>query len=198
MQKLGTLVLLSVLPFIGVALASAAEIPSTSIASGQREWMPSKGDQSSTDALVDIGTIRQVDDALEVFIRWPYLPESYGPEPGEKNHVICQADSALSFAVETGFFSSDGQYHIEETRDPATQRETAEQQAAQLAKYSNGISSYGSDPRSLVCWAAARKCDGQAFTWPAPPNTTPLEYSDAARKMNSDYNKAFVPSCTLE
>lgn len=38
-----------------------------------------------TDAMVDIGSMRQIDDALEVVIRWPYMPASFGPEPVEKD-----------------------------------------------------------------------------------------------------------------
>jgi hypothetical protein len=50
----------------------------------------------------------------------------------------------------------------------------------------------------MACWAAARKCAGEPFTWPPPPNMTPLENTAEALKMNSDYNKPFVPTCTLD
>ncbi|KXO72951.1 hypothetical protein AYJ56_17310 [Brucella anthropi] len=82
--------------------------------------------------------------------------------------------------------------------DPASQRAEAGVRASQRAKIGNGVASYGSDPRSLACWAAARKCANEAFTWPPPPNRTPLEYTEEARKMNEDYNKTFVPTCILE
>lgn len=198
MQKLGVLLMLSVSPFTKVCLAAEMEIPHTSIAAGSPQWVASQGDQSSIDAMVDIGTMRQIGDVLEVVIRWPYLPASYGPEPTEKNHVVCQADHAISFAVENGFTAANGQYHVKQVYDPESQREKEEQRDAEMAKIGNGFSSYGSDPRSLACWAAARKCDEQPFTWPPPHNRTPLENTAQALKMNRDYNKAFVPTCRLK
>jgi len=198
MQKSGILPTLFAMSFSMVGFASGTEIPPSSIASGSPQWVASKGDKSSTDAMVDIGSMRQIGDVLEVEIRWPYLPESYGPEESDRNHIICGGDHAVSFAVEIGFISEDGRYHVKKTFDPASERAKAEQRDAEMAKFGGGFSSYGPDPRSLACWAAARKCAEEPFTWPPPPNRTPLEYSDRARKMNSDYNRAFVPSCTLE
>lgn len=198
MLKSGLFLILSTLSFCEVCLADGMELPPSSIAAASPQWVASSGDKSSTDAMVDIGTMRQVGDALVVETRWPYMPASYGPEESDKEHIICHADHAISFAVEIGYVSDDGQYHVKETYDPAREREKAEQRDAEIAKIGGGFSSYGRDPRSLACWAAARKCAGQSFTWPPPLNETPLEYSDRARKMNSDYNSAFVPTCTLE
>ena len=76
--------------------------------------------------------------------------------------------------------------------------EEAERQDSQMPKIGAGFSSYGPDPRSMACWAAARKCAGEPFTWPPPPNMTPLENTAEALEMNSDYNKPFVPTCTLD
>ncbi|WP_273793852.1 hypothetical protein [Brucella anthropi] len=116
----------------------------------------------------------------------------------EKDLIICQANGALLFSVEEGHVSPDGHYQFNNVHDPASRRAEAETRAAQMAKIGNGISSYESDPRSLACWAAARKCANEAFNWPPPPNRTPLEYTEVARKMNDDYNKTFVPMCKLE
>lgn len=198
MQKPGYLLLLSISSFTTVCLAGGVTIEPSSIGSGSPLWVASNGEKSSTDALVDIGTMRQVGDVLEVEIRWPYLPSSYGPEPAEKDHIICKADHAISFSIEDGFVTADGAYRVKQAYDPASQRERAEQQDSQMAKIGGGFSSYGFDPRSLACWAAARKCAGEPFTWPPPPNETPLEYSDRALKMNDEYNRAFVPTCTLD
>ena len=196
MQKSGVLIALAAILVVNISVAE--ELGHKSIAAGSTQWVSSSGDKSSTDAMVDIGTMRQIGDALEVIIRWPYLPSSYGPEVVEKLHIICRANGALSFSVEEGHVSPDGHYQFQNVYDPASRREEAEKRALQMAKISNGISSYGSDPRSLACWAAARKCANEAFTWPPPPNKTPLEYTEEARKMNADYNKSFVPTCKLE
>lgn len=197
MGKLGVLLILSVLSAAEVCLADETTIAHTSIAAGSTQWVANHGDRSPTDAMVDIGTMKQIGDALEVIIRWPYLPASYGPQPADKERIVCQADHAVSFSVEGGFFSPDGQYHIKQAYDPASERAKVEQREAQMAKIGNGFSSYGSDPRSLACWAAARKCAGQSFTWPPPPNRTPLEYTAQARQLSEDYNKQFVPTCKL-
>ena len=197
MHRVGPFLLSFVLS-CSVCLAGGTDVAPSAIAAGSPQWIASSGDKSSIDALVDIGSMRQIDDVLEVEIRWPYLPVSYGSEESDKEHIICQADHAISFSIEIGFVSPDGQYHVKRTLDPASEREKAEQRDAEMANIGGGFSSYGSDPRSLACWAAARKCAGESFTWPPPPNETPLEYSDRARKMNSDYNLAFVPTCTLE
>lgn len=191
--------ILSAVATILVANVSVAEnVDPKWIGGGSVKWVSSSADKSPTDAMVDIGSMRQKGDALEVIIRWPYMPASYGAEAVEKDHIICRANGALSFSVEEGHVSTDGHYQFKNVGDPASRRKEAEKRALQMAKISNGISSYGSDPRSLACWAAARKCASEAFTWPPPPNKTPLEYTEEARKMNDDYNKLFVPTCKLE
>jgi len=196
MPKSGVFVAMAAILVVNISVAE--ELDHKSIAAGSALWVSNSGDESSTDAMVDIGTMRQIGDALEVIIRWPYLPSSYGPEVVEKLHIICRADGALSFSVEEGHVSPEGHFQFQNIYDPAIQRAEAEKRATQMAKISNGVSSYGSDPRSLACWAAARKCANEVFTWPPPPNKTPLEYSEQARKMNADYNQMFVPTCKLD
>ena len=198
MQKTNLLLALLALSASSSGVAHGEEVPASLIASGKPQWVASKGDKSVNDAMVDIGTMRQIGDVLEVEIRWPYLPDANESQESDKNHIICTTDHAISYAVEIGHISSDGQYRVKTSFDPAEARKKAEQRDAEWAKVGNGFNSYGSDPRSLACWAAARKCAGEAYTWPAPPNKTPLEYSDEARKMNKAYNLAFVPACTLK
>lgn len=196
MPKAGVFIALAAILVVNISVAE--ELDHKSIAAGSAQWVSSSGDESPTDAMADIGTMRQIGDALEVIIRWPYLPSSYGPEVVEKMHIICRADGALSFSVEEGHISPEGHFQVQNFYDPAVQRAEAEKRATQMAKISNGVSSYGSDPRSLACWAAARKCANEVFTWPPPPNKTPLEYTEQARKMNAVYNQMFVPTCKLD
>ncbi len=66
-----------------------------------------------------------------------------------------------------------------------------------MAQMSPLGASYGPDPRSLVCWAAARKCDGKDFTWPPPPNLAPLDNSARAAAMRKAYAAGFAPACRL-
>jgi hypothetical protein len=100
-------VLLALTAILVANVNIADEVDQNLIAAGSAQWVSNSGDKSSTDAMVDIGPMRQMGDALKVIIRWPYLPASYG-----------------------------------------------------------------SDPRSFACCAAARKCADEAFTWPKPPKRT--------------------------
>ena len=198
MQKAAIFLAFPVLWGNAMGIAHGTEVPAAAIASGTPQWVASKGDGSPTDAMVDIGTMRQVGDALEVEIRWPHLSKPDGSTEADKDHILCTPDHAISYSVEIGAIASDGQYLTKKTFDPATARQQAEQRDAEWAKIGNGFNAYGPDPRSLACRAAAHKCTGEAFSWPPPPNKTPLEYSDRAREMNEAYNQAFVPACTIE
>jgi hypothetical protein len=182
-------------PWICLA-QTAGPVGPAAIGAGKPLWVASYGDKSVTDAWVDIGTLRQVGAELEVSIRWPYLPASYGPEPAELDRVGCNRDEAISYSITNGYVGADGKYHPTESLDPATEKKKAEAYDAEFAQ-SGTFTSYGNDPRSMACWAAARKCAGQKFTWPPPPNNTPLEDTPQAIAMNEAYNKAFVPGCTI-
>lgn len=76
--------------------------------------------------MVDIGSMRPKGDALEVIIRWPYIPASYGPEAVGKDHIICRANGTLSFSVEEGHVSPDGHYRFKNAGDPSSRREEVE------------------------------------------------------------------------
>ena len=82
------------------------------IAGGSVKWVNSSGEKPPTDALADIGSMRQKEDALEVIIRWSYMSASYGPEAVEKDRIICRANGALSFSVEEGHVSPDGHHQF--------------------------------------------------------------------------------------
>ncbi|WP_408914432.1 hypothetical protein [Brucella pseudogrignonensis] len=73
----------------------------------------------------------------------------------EKDLIICQANGTFSFSVEEDHVLPDRHYQFKKAHDPASLRAEAEKRASQMAKIGNRISSYPSDLRSLVSWAAA-------------------------------------------
>lgn len=198
-QIFGILLALVAMAAPDICLAQAtATVDSSSIASGKPVWVASDKGKSPINASVDIGDIQQIGDELNVNIRWPYNPAANGSEQEEQDRVICHPDHAISYAINDGFVEANEKYHTLHTYNPETERKQAEQYDADMAKMGGGFSSYGTDPRSLACWAVARKCAGQTFTWPPPPNNTPLENTPKAVEMNAAYNKTFVPTCTLK
>jgi len=194
-RRIGFLVFAAGVPGAGLAQTSGP-VGAAAIAAGKPVWVASYGDKSVTDAWVDIGTLRQVGSELEVRIRWPYMPASYGNLTAEVDRVDCNRDEAISYSITNGYFGADGRYHPVQVLDPVVEKKKAYAYDAQFAQFGT-FTSYGNDPRSLACWAAARKCAGQNFTWPPPPNDTPLENTPQAMAMNDEYNKAFVPGCVL-
>ena len=182
-----------------VACPARAEVrvDPSSVASGKPVWLATDAGKSPTTALVDIGDMRQIGDELDVAIRWPYMPPAGGPEQQEQERIICGPDHEVSYAISTGVVGAGGAYHVQQTYDAAAERRKAFRYDTDMAKAVGGFTSYGTDPRSLACWAAARKCRGEAVTWPPPPNNTPLENSAKALAMNAAYNKGFVPACRL-
>lgn len=183
----------------GVCLAKpAVSVNPSAIASGKPLWVASETDKSVITALVDIGTLRQIGSELQVTMSWPYMPKAEGPDNAEQDRIICSKDNAVLYMITDGYIGSDGDYHIVHTYDPEKQRKIAEHENEQMEKLGGIPMSYGSDPRSLACWTAARKCAGQKFTWPPPPNNTPLVNSKQAIEMNQAYNNTFRPTCTLK
>ena len=193
--------------------AYGAEIPNVSanvIAAGEPVWVESEPNPefAALDARVDIGTMRQVGDALEVEMRWPleggalrdeqWLHPNLEIPPGsqsvEREQIVCRPEGQFSYMVQSGVLSPTGVTLAHEDYDPAIKRKRAEkywQESDDLGK------AYGPDPRSLICWAAAHKCNNQAFTWPPSPNNTPLEHSAKAAAMRQDYNQTFFPKCKM-
>ncbi|WP_158322651.1 hypothetical protein [Acidisphaera rubrifaciens] len=176
---------------------AAAPVDPSSVASGRPVWVASDTGKSPINALVDIGDMRQIGDELDVAIRWPYLPPAGGPEQQEQDRVVCGPDHAVSYTISTGVVGTGGAYTVQHTYDAAAERRKAFRYDADMTKAGGGLDSYDTDPRSLACWAAARKCRGEAVTWPPPPDNAALDNSAQALATNAAYNKGFVPTCRL-
>lgn len=202
-------------------LAIANQTPSTTprgaitadqIASGTSLWVASEPDAAFRliNARVDIGTLRWVGDEVEVQMRWPTSPgllkiiQEAHPKAKlstetqfiDRERVACRPNGMLFYRVESMALTAAGKTIYRQTFDSHQARTQAEAFLKQA--FASSLNSYGPDPRSLVCWAAARKCDNTPFSWPPPPNNTPLEYSDKARQMQAEYDRHFFPSCTSD
>jgi len=185
----------------------ATSVPATAIASGSSVLVDSDSDPSFAliNVRVDIGTLRQVGDAIEAELTWKLklglLKDTRAEYPGvnipdgsaavTKDRIVCRVDGALYYAVETRIVAPDGTLVTRRTYDAELERKKAEELQVRWGRV------YSRDPRSLVCWAAARKCEEKDFTWPPPPNNTPLEDSERATKMQKDYYSQFVPRCRV-
>lgn len=166
-----------------------SEVPAALIAAGKALWVDSAPRIAVLNARVDIGSMRQVGDELEGVLRWPATPAS--PRISiETTRVLCTPSAELYYEIALTEESTDGRVLERVTYDHAVARKKAETDRWRPQSYSP-------NPRSLLCWAAARKCEGKPFTWPPPPNLKPLEHSERATKMQDDYNKQFVPTCKL-
>jgi hypothetical protein len=188
--------------------------PASMIGAGTPVWIDSNPDPEFAliNARVDIGTMRQVGDEIEVQILWPsapgYLmswraahPEAKIPDGSQsidRERIVCRPENMLSFMVESAIVAPDGTGILRETLDPAEERLKAEESDKKMRAVFRTPGGYSPNVRSLVCWAAARKCEGKDFSWPPPPNNTPLEYSERATRMRAEYNRMFVPTCELK
>jgi hypothetical protein len=183
--------------------------PATVVASGSPFWVDSelRPEFAMINARVDIGSMHQRADAIEAEVvrrlvlgmlrdyrAWhPGVVIPDGSTSVETTRIICRENHALYYTIEEKIVSPDGKtldrqvYNAQEQRTKAEGRE----------RESGLPNSYGSDAYSLVCWAAARKCEGKDYRWPPPPNLTPLEHSERATKMNAEYNQPFIPHCQL-
>jgi hypothetical protein len=177
-----------------LTLAASLSATNKQIASGSPLWIDSQSDPefAMINAKVDIGTLAQKGDALEAAVRWPASRRTGGYEV-ERQRVVCGPKDALSYSIEVAHYASDGTLIDRKANDPKIQRAKAEAYEAQTG----GTMSYGDAPPDLICWAAARKCQGKPFSWPPPPNNTPLEYSARADAMRAAHNRQFVPACKL-
>ena len=210
------LLCLSLVTLIGAAHAAGAPAPpvaAAKIAGGTPLLVDSESDPAFAliNARVDIGRLRQVDDALEAELSWTLrlgmlndvraahagvdIPD--GSASVSRERIVCRAEGALSFAIETRIVAPGGRVLDRRTFDVAAARQKAEAQERAMARLTSSGASYGSDPRSLVCWAAARKCEGRDFTWPPPPNLAPLDNSARAESMRKAHAAGFVPRCRL-
>jgi hypothetical protein len=189
------------------ACEPATSVPAAAIGSGSPVLVDSNTDPKFEliNVRVDIGTLRQIGDAIEAELTWTLrlglLRDTRAAHPGvnipdesasvSRERIVCRPDGALYYVVETRIVAPDGTLVTRQTHDAEVERKKAEElQLKWRPVYSN-------DPRSLVCWAAARKCEEKDFAWPPPPNRTPLEDSERATKMRKDYNSQFVPRCRV-
>jgi hypothetical protein len=190
----------------------ATPVPAAAIASGSSVVVNSQADpQSIINVRVDIGMLRQIGDAIEAELTWTLrlgmLNDARAAHPGvtipegsasvSRERIVCKVDGVLSYPVETRIVVPNGTVATRQTYDADVERKKAEELERRLARITSMPGSYGSDPRSLVCWAAARKCEEKDFTWPPPPSNAPLERSERATKMRTEHNRHFVPGCRL-
>lgn len=184
--------------FVGLLLEAASDsrraqaepaVPAAKIATGKALWVESMPDNPLLNVRVDIGSMRQVGEELEGVLRWPVTPATPYVTV-ETTRVSCGPAAELYYSVAVTKESPDGKVLERRTYNPAEERKKAETSAWRPTSYSP-------HSRSLLCWAAARKCEGKPFTWPPPPNLTPLEYSERATQMQAAYNQLFVPKCKL-
>ena len=182
------------------------------IAGGKPLWVDSNLDPQDAliNARVDIGTLKQIGNELEATTRWPIGPGQRrdlqlshpelrlpdGAVEQDRERLRCGRDRLQSFAIETSFIAPDGSVLRHQSFDVAKARQEEVARDAAMAKSNFPFGKYGSSPRDLVCWAAARKCEHQAFTWPPPPNDVRFDDPHYAERRDA-YDAQFIPSCTL-
>lgn len=186
------------------------------IASGKDYWVDSQPDPefANINARVNLGTLREIERGVyDVDLRWPLgfddrkswqrkipgvvlTPANYQIY---RERITCHQDKQFSFSYQSALYDGQGQALKVETKVIALAQRAAEESHAQFLKRlgTTDTVSYGSDPRSLVCWAVAQKCRNQAFYWPPPPNLTPFD-SPAIETLLLKYNQQFVPACLIQ
>jgi hypothetical protein len=185
--------------------------PAAAIGSGASHWIDTVPDPefSLINARVDVGTLRQVGDAIEAQISrtlrlgilrdfraaHPDLKIPDGSQSIDRERIVCREDGPLSYRVEAALVAPDGKVIDRQAFAPAHERLKSDAQEAR--RTSSMPIGYHPDPISLVCWAVARKCEDKPITWPPPQNKAPLEYSEPAARMRAEYNRMFVPRCQL-
>jgi len=198
-----------------MALPSEASVKvaveAVAIGAGPSRWVDSNLDPEfrSINARVDIGSMKQVGDEIEVTIRFPLGPGLRADEehdhPGlvvpdgsttlEVDRVRCGRDRLQYYFIENSLVAPDGGVLYRDVKDPAAARQHEEDAHAKEVPTLQ-FAKYGTSPRDLVCWAAARKCEGAPFTWPPPPNHTRFDDPQYAQKRDA-HDARFVPACTL-
>jgi hypothetical protein len=179
-------------------------LASSVVGAGTPVWFENDPAVPELNTRVDLGTVRAINDELEVGLEWPMslglklaieandpgLEVPAGSRLFATERVVCSKRGALHFETQSRLVGPDGGVLRIKEADSKSARTAAEQTFT-----SSSPGSYGRDPRSLVCWAVARKCAGQPVSWPPPPNLTPLEYSERADRMRAEYNASFIPRC---
>jgi hypothetical protein len=173
--------------------ACEPRIPVAVIGSGSSVVVDTSPQKPLINVRIDIGTLRQIGDAIEAEMTWTlrlgrladeghHYPDAPIPEGSayvERTRTICRPHGPLAYLVETRIVAPDGNLVAKQAYDADVEREKAE-------KPPNGwprtdTPGYIGDLHSLVCWVAARKCEDKDFTWPPPPND----------------NNTFIPRCRL-
>ena len=164
-------------------------------ASGKPLWVDSEPGNPLLNARVDVGTMHAVGEAIEFDIRWPITPGFIADQPelvipdgsvySSRERVICRPEGIVDFPVREELRGPDGTEFWRREHDVAEMRKGAE------------VRRYAPNPRSLVCFAAARKCARQPLSWPPPPNLAPLDGSERAARMRAEYASLFMPACAL-
>ncbi len=188
-------------------------VPPAAIGAGTPLWVDSERDPEFAliNVRVDIGNLRQTGNAYEAALAWTLtlglLRDTQSAHPDiripdqslliEVMRIECGKNGLLSYRVGSSIVDPDRTVLMQENFSPDKTRAKAVEQQNALARALPLPSGYHPDPPSLVCWAVARKCEGVPFSWPPPPNHTPLNNTPRARQMRSAYNSRFVPSCRL-
>jgi hypothetical protein len=189
--------------------ACETPIPATAIGSGSPVVVDTDPQTPLINVRVDIGTLRQIGDAIEAEMTWTLrrglLADARHDYPGvtipagsahvERQRTICRSEAEVNYLVETRIVAPDGTLVARRAYDADAERKKAEER--HLARITSAAAGYSHNLGSLVCWAVASKCEDKDFTWPPPPDETPLEHSERATKMRADYNSKFIPRCRL-
>ncbi len=180
------------------ARAAAGQQSSSLVGSGKSFTIDSNPDMRNSPH-VDLGTIKQIGGEFEAVISWSFVtPKQKQAHPDlpddaqifERDRIECQPNRVFYYTIEEGIQTPDGKILDSQKLDPAKKRQEATGDPLLVDD------SYHPNPSSLVCWAAARKCEGKPLSWPPPP----MAYSDNGKLMTqilNDWNKLFVPSCRL-
>lgn len=182
--------------------SSAVFAPASAIGNGKTFWVNSSPEDARASVIVDVGNLHQIDDSVETQFKWELAGESLrtarkdhpgvsipaGSSQEETKRVVCGPEGLIAVTVENKILSLEGKLIEKEQFDPVRQRH--QQETSKL--HTDYPFNYGRTPASLVCLAAARKCEGQDLSWPPSPrprHATPDELRQ--------YSKQFVPSCKM-
>jgi hypothetical protein len=194
----------------GLRAEPVTSAPPEAIGGGASVWIDSETDPKFAliNARVDVGSLRQVGDAIEVqtsrILRLGLLRDTRADHPDlnipdgsqliDRERILCRPQGALSYRVESTLVAPDGKLIDRRVFEPARERSRREQQEA---RHPPSMPGYHENPMTLVCWAVARKCEDKPMSWPPPPDKSPLDNSERAARMRSEYDRMFLPRCTL-
>jgi hypothetical protein len=176
--------------------------PGSAVAARKTVWVDASQDGSPNNIRVDVGNLRQIADEIEAqFSRrltgnalrtaqreYAKISVPEGSLELDTERVVCSEEGLIAFPAKIKILSPEGA--VVYTKEFDSNRERRRQETSKLhAEYPFN---YGRTPASLVCWAAARKCEGKDLSWPPPEQTKPSS-TEALR----DFSRLFVPSCRI-